>query len=101
VRQVRFLRAAQAEADEAVAYFDEQRQGLGDRFEQELTDAVEILKEYPRSGKPLTKLVRKLRLRTFRYNLVYVASDSEIVIVAVAHHRRRPGYWQSRIPPLR
>jgi len=43
VRQVRFLRAAQAEADEAVAYFDEQRQGLGDRFEQELTDAVEIL----------------------------------------------------------
>jgi plasmid stabilization system protein ParE len=100
VRQTRFLRAAEAEADEAVAYFDEQRPGLGDRFEQELTDALEVLKQFPRSGKPLTTLVRKLRLRTFRYNLVYVANDNEVVIVAVAHHRRHPDYWQSRLFPI-
>jgi plasmid stabilization system protein ParE len=100
VRQVRFLRAAETEADEAVAYFDEQRPGLGDRFEQELIDAVEVLKQFPRSGKPLTSLVRKLRLRTFRYNVVYVANDNEIVVVAVAHHRRRSGYWQSRLLPI-
>jgi plasmid stabilization system protein ParE len=101
VRQVHFLRPAQAEADEAVAYFDEQQQRLGDRFEQELSDAVEVIKQFPRSGKPLTKLVRKLRLRTFRYSVIYVANESEVVIVAVAHHRRRPDYWQTRLLSVR
>jgi plasmid stabilization system protein ParE len=87
--------------EEAVAYFDEQRDGLGDRFERELADTVEILAEYPRSGKPLSKLVRKLRLRTFPYNLIYTIDDDEIIIVAVAHHRRHTGYWRSRLILIR
>lgn len=98
--QVRFLRPAEAEADEAVAYFDDQRNGLGDRFEQDLLDTVEFVKAHPLSGKPLTKNVRKVRLRTFRYNVIYVVDD-EIVIVAVAHHRRRPGYWRGRLATIR
>ena len=95
--QVRFLRPAEKEVEEAVAYFDDQRDGLGDRFERELADTVETLVEYPRSGKPLSKLIRKLRLRSFPYNLIYAVDDDEIIIVAVAHHRRRPDYWRSRL----
>jgi len=45
--QARFLEPAEAEVDEAVAYFDEQRDGLGDRFEQDLLDTVTFLTEYP------------------------------------------------------
>ncbi|HEU4886948.1 MAG TPA: type II toxin-antitoxin system RelE/ParE family toxin [Thermoanaerobaculia bacterium] len=99
--QARFLRPAEAEVEEAVAYFDEQRPGLGDRFEQDLLAAVSFVSEHPFSGKPLSELVRKFRLRTFRYNLIYVIDESEIVIVAVAHHRRRPGYWHGRLALLR
>jgi toxin ParE2 len=99
--QVRFLRPAEAEVDEAVAYFDEQRNGLGDRFEQDLQDTVEFVKAHPLSGRALTKQVRRFRLRTFRYNVIYVVDGSEIVIVAVAHHRRRPGYWRARLVSLR
>jgi len=29
--------------------------------------------------------------------LIYLASAEEIVILAVAHQRRRPGYWKDRI----
>jgi plasmid stabilization system protein ParE len=96
----RFLKPAQAEVDEAVAYFDEQRPGLGDRFEQDLLATLNFVTEHPRSGKPLTERVRKVRLRTFRYNLIYVVDEAEIVVVAVAHHRRRPGYWQTRLTLL-
>jgi plasmid stabilization system protein ParE len=99
--QVRFLRPAEAEADEAVAYFDDQRNGLGDRFEQDLLEAVEFVREHPLSGKPLTNRVRRFGLHTFRYNLVYVVDGDEIVIVAVAHHRRRPGYWRGRLATIR
>jgi toxin ParE2 len=99
--QARFLKPAQFEVDEAVAYFDEQRSGLGDRFEQDLLATVNFLTEHPLSGKALTERVRRFRLRTFRYNVIYVVDGQEVVIVAVAHHRRRPGYWRSRLTLLR
>ncbi len=99
--RARFLQPAQVEVDEAVAYFDEQRAGLGDRFEQDLFTTLTFVTEHPFSGKPLSKVVRKFRLRAFRYNVIYVIDDSEIVVVAVAHHRRRPGYWHGRLTLLR
>ncbi len=40
--------------------------------------------------------VRRLGLRTFPYHLVYV-EDPRLVIVAVAHMSRRPGYWRQRL----
>jgi plasmid stabilization system protein ParE len=85
VTTARFLKPAEAEVDEAVAYFDEQRTGLADRFEQDLLATVNFVMDHPRSGKPLNERVRKARFRTFRYNLIYVIDEYEIVIVAVAH----------------
>jgi len=99
--QVRFLRPAETEAAEAVAYFDEQREGLGDRFEEDLRNTVGFVGEHPMTGKRLTERVRQFRLRTFRYNVIYVIEAQEIIIVAVAHHRRRPGYWRTRLSGLR
>jgi plasmid stabilization system protein ParE len=95
--RARFLGPAETEIAEAVAYFDEQRPGLGDRFEQDLQDTVASVTERPLSGKRLTESVRQKRFRTFRYNLIYVIDGDEAIIVAVAHHRRRPGYWLGRL----
>jgi len=95
--RTRFLEPAQAEVDEAARYFDEQRPGLGDRFEHDLQDAVAFVTERPLSGKRLTENIRQVGLRTFRYNVIYAIDGEELIIVAVAHHRRRPGYWLGRI----
>jgi plasmid stabilization system protein ParE len=97
----RFLKSAQLEVDEAVEYFDGQRDGLGDRFEEDLRITVKALLARPLTGSRLTERVRKFRMRTFRYNVIYVLDDDVAVIVAVAHHRRRPGYWQGRLTLLR
>ena len=99
--QARFLKPAEAEIDEAVLYFDTQRAGLGARFEQDLLATVSFATEHPLSGKPLSESVRKLGFGTFRYNLIYAIDGDEIVILAVAHHRRRPGYWHGRLALLR
>jgi toxin ParE2 len=101
VRSARFLKPAEVEVDDAVTYFDEQRPGLGDRFEQDLLATVNFVIEHPLSGKRISESVRKFGLRTFHYNVIYVIDELDIVIIAVAHHRRRPGYWQSRLTFLR
>lgn len=99
--RARFLKPAEAEVDEAVAYFDDQRPGLGDRFEQDLLATIAFVIERPLSGKSISERIRKFKLRTFRYNVIYAIDEFELIIVAVAHHRRRPGYWHSRLTLLR
>lgn len=99
--RARFLKPAETEVAEAITYFDQQREGLGDRFEQDLLETVRFIAERPLTGKPLTTRVRKFRLHTFRYNVIYLVDTDEVIIVAVAHHRRRPGYWNSRLFDLR
>ena len=99
--RARFLRAAELEVDEAVAYFDARRDGLGDRFEEDLQSTVTLVTAHPLSGKAISDRVRKARLRTFPYNIIYIIDPNEVVIVAVAHHRRRPGYWRARLVTIR
>jgi toxin ParE1/3/4 len=62
---------------------------------------VTFLVEHPRAGRLISKIIRKFRLCRFRYNVIYAVDGEEIVIVAVAHHRRHPGYWRGRIRPRR
>ena len=50
--------------------------------------------QYPLHGK--TK-ARECLLRPIPYSLIYVDSGNDIRIYAVAHHKRRPGYWKSRL----
>ena len=59
VRIVRFLRPAEVEVNDAVEYFDDQRNGLGDRFEQDLLETIAFVRKHPLSGKRLTKVVRR------------------------------------------
>jgi hypothetical protein len=61
--RARFLRSAEAEVDEAVAYFDQQREGLGERFETDLAETIRFIADHPLTAHPLIKRVRKFRLQ--------------------------------------
>jgi toxin ParE1/3/4 len=74
---------------------------LGDRFQEEVRFAVSRLVENANIGPALSKRIRKLRLRTFPFNLIYAVEEDLIVIIAVAPHRRRPNYWRERLTNTR
>lgn len=67
--------------------------------EQEVRYAVSLISGHPEIGPALTKRIRKFRLRTFPYNVIYAAEGEETVIIAVAPHSRRPNYWRARLAP--
>jgi len=100
VKPYRFLPEADAEFHEQLAYYDQQAEGLGDRFVDDVEAAVRSVREYPRSGRRIGRIVRKHVLRIFKYNLLYVDDPEEIIIIAVAPHRKRPNYWRSRLRQL-
>lgn len=94
--KVDFVSAAERELDEAVAYFEAQRAGLGLLFAAEVAAAVARIEAYPRAWQRMPGGVRRCLLRKFQYGLVYRVQGDTAVVYAVMHLRRRPTYWRSR-----
>lgn len=97
MRTVTFVDAAAEELREVVSFLRRQAPGRDDRFLMELGDAVERLTENPYVGPLVGIEVRRIGLRRFPYNVVYEVRGQEIYVLAVAHQRRDPGYWQDRL----
>lgn len=94
--KVTFAREALHELKEAGLYLEEQRPGLGDEFAKYIGQAVELVRASPLAWRPLGADFRRYRIDRFRYSLIYRYSNDELLIVAVAHDRQRPGYWVHR-----
>jgi hypothetical protein len=65
-------------------------------FESAFAQAVARIRESPHRWPVYFKDFRKYTLRQFPFSIVYQDFPSEIVVVAVAHGRRKPGYWRDR-----
>ena len=87
---------AEEEFIEAAAYYERNVPGLGERFGREVLRDIEQLLEHPELGTPIDENLRKLFLIRFPYLLIYSFTTDVLRIVAVAHTRRRPGYWRAR-----
>lgn len=94
---IRFLKVASQELDEAVRFYNRERQGLGDDFLLEVKHALNGLALFPEAWHPLSRRTRRCRLRRFPYGLIYQVRKDELLIVAVAHLHRKPGYWKVRV----
>ena len=88
---------ANAEVIEAVAYLESQRRGYGERFLAAFESAREFVINHPRSGRPERFDVRVWPVQGFSYSIVYALEGDDVFIIAVRHHRRRTGYWRSRL----
>jgi toxin ParE1/3/4 len=91
-----FLDPAEEEMIEAALYYEDQAVGLGEHFVAEVQHAVQPIAEHPTSSKIIKGAVRRRLLRRFPFGILYRIEKEEIVIVAVMHLRRRPGYWSDR-----
>ena len=95
--KVRFLKPAQSELDDAVAWYNEQAAGLGVEFLDELDRAIRRTLTHPFSCQEIEPGLRRCLLARFPYGLVYGVEGDTVVVVAVAHLHREPRYWSDRI----
>lgn len=93
----RFLPPAEAELLEAISYYSAIRPELGRRFEQAVAEAVRKAVAHPERGAFRSRSTRRWLVKSFPFGIIYRASESEVLIVAVAHQRKRPEYWVGRI----
>ena len=95
--KVRFLPAAEIELLKEVTYYSKARTGTGIRFQAAIEAAVSRAATHPLGGAPSFKETRSVLIKGFPFSVVYRPSDQELLVVAIAPHRKRPQYWASRI----
>ena len=93
---IRYHPAAAVDLLAEVRFLENQAPGLGRRFLAEVRRAEGLIREFPEVAEPVDGSVRKHVLQTFRYSVFYSVEDDGILVLAIAHHRRRPGYWLGR-----
>jgi toxin ParE1/3/4 len=97
--RLRLHPAARAEFIEAIAHYERQVPGLGAQFLREIETTFDRLLEHPQSAPLVRGEFRRLGLRRFPYGIIYRIIADELRVSAIAHRRRRPGYWARRTNP--
>ena len=96
MKPVVFLPEAEQEMLEAAIYYQSQASGLGVDYLSEVEQAVQAIAESPMTWPIIEGELRRRLIRRFPFGILYRIEPDKIVIVAVAHLRRRPGYWRGR-----
>jgi plasmid stabilization system protein ParE len=91
-----FAPAAEAEFLAAIRYYARQRPGFGAAFLAAVEASVAKAAAAPEAGAPLGGHIRRRLVPGFPYQVVYRTDTAPLRVLAVAHLRRRPDYWERR-----
>lgn len=97
MKDITFHEAADKEMSEAARYYEARSPGLGFSFLMDIEAATEQIASNPHAYEMVGRDIRRKLLGRFPYSILYAIEPDRIRIVAVAHHRRQPHYWRSRL----
>lgn len=96
MRSLEFHPEAQAELIAPAQYFEREAENLGVDFLDFVQRTAVRLVQFPESGRRVGRRLRRVVVPRFLFLLLYRVERQRIFVLAVAHLRRRPGYWRSR-----
>jgi len=88
------------EYDEAALWYGEREPALALRFIEAVEDAIRRILEAPTRWRVIEEDVRRCLTRVFPYGVLYTIEPDFVLIVAVMHCSREPGYWKQRLAKL-
>jgi toxin ParE1/3/4 len=93
-----FHPAAAAEHYENILFYENRRPGLGSAYLQDIERIMEHVMQdplrYPVERKPN---IRRVSLGRFPFTVIFRDLANSVQLLAIAHKRRRPGYWINRL----
>ncbi len=92
---------AAAELAAAVRWYETQRPGLGGELLEAVARVFDLVAQNPELGSAVPAVasgrLRRLIVERFPYQVVYELRSTEIAVIAIAHSKRHPGYWKTRV----
>ena len=87
----------QTEIKESYQWYESKAAGLGEDFLTELESAFQSIREMPDTWPVIAIDCRRYLLNRFPYGVIYRIKGDRILIAAVMHLSRKPGYWITRL----
>ena len=87
---------AEEEFNQAIDYYNDVEQGLGDDFAYEIYTSIRRVVEFPKAWPVLEDEVRRSLVKRFPYGVIYSEEQNGIFILAVMNLHRDPDYWKDR-----
>lgn len=99
---LRLLDEAKQEMRESALWYEDKRAGLGDQFLDTIQHGFELIEEHPHRYMRIettdeNREVRRYVVKRFPFLIIYEVLSTEVLVVAVAHAKRKPRYWESRL----
>lgn len=95
--RVRLRLRARRELTAAIDWYRERSAEAATRFAAEVRQTLQHLEQFPATGAFVPGVddpdVRRLPVHNFPYHVVFIRLKTHISVLAIAHDRRRPGYW--------
>lgn len=88
---------ARDELQTSAGYYEDEVTGLGGEFLDEIERAMSRMQEFPDSGTPFSSHTRRYLVDRFPFAIIYSLETNRILIIAIMHLHRKPGYWRDRI----
>lgn len=95
-RDLVFRLVARHEYDEAVAWYEGERVGLGLEFQSAVSEALDVIVRHPSLFRRVRGIVRRAVVRRFPYTIHFLEEENRIVVLAVFHTARDPGELRAR-----
>ncbi len=94
--EVEVLPWAIADVRETYLYLVERDERLADEFQHRVTEALRALAETGHHYQERESSIRRCPLKKFPHGIMYELEDNRVIVYAVAHPRREPGFWKKR-----
>lgn len=93
----RLFSEAKDELEAAASFYESEHPGLGQDLAIEVRRLIRMIVESPYAGLEVRPEIRRRILRRFPYSILYTMENEDILVIAIAHQSRRPGYWHGRV----
>jgi plasmid stabilization system protein ParE len=95
-KKVEFHPDAASEYEAAVEWYLERSLLAASKFQDAMNHAIDRIVEAPHRWPAGSHVTRRFILQRFPFAIVYRELPETIQVLAVAHARRKPGYWKQR-----
>jgi toxin ParE1/3/4 len=95
--RIEFHPGARLDYRDAIGFYNAARPDLGAEFTREIEQIIRNISTTPDRWRILKSNVRRCLARRFPYAVLYLIEDDYVMIIAVMHCSRKPGYWHNRV----
>ncbi len=95
--RVQLADGAKRDFADGLSWYRKRSDQAADHFVEETNHAIARLLKDPVRNRQIRPDIRTIRIKRYPYSLIYLIHPGAIIIVAVAHAKRRPGYWSRRL----